>query len=203
MMDEPDVQRILKFGPTMIGSDGLPHDERPHPRRGGTFPRVLGHYSRDLGLFPLETAVWKMTGLTAAKFGLAERGQVQVLLVAQVGHGKAADRLHVIRVLGADHGAAFQIDAGAGHVGAGHVGDVFTAIAAFRPAVLVWCDALDPGLGGQRQVLDLHAGIVVVELALGVPAIGIEHAGHAVADRRGAAVADVQRAGCGRSHGLP
>jgi N-acyl-D-amino-acid deacylase len=38
---------------------------------------VLGHYSRDLGLFPLETAVWKMTGLTAAKFGLAERGQVQ------------------------------------------------------------------------------------------------------------------------------
>lgn len=77
MMDEPDVQRILKFGPTMIGSDGLPHDERPHPRLWGTFPRVLGHYSRDLGLFPLETAVWKMTGLTAAKFGLAERGQVQ------------------------------------------------------------------------------------------------------------------------------
>ncbi|WP_258128867.1 N-acyl-D-amino-acid deacylase family protein [Achromobacter anxifer] len=77
MMDEPDVQRILAFGPTMIGSDGLPHDERPHPRLWGTFPRVLGHYSRDLGLFPLETAVWKMTGLTAAKFGLAERGQVQ------------------------------------------------------------------------------------------------------------------------------
>lgn len=77
MMDEPDVQRILAFGPTMIGSDGLPHDERPHPRLWGTFPRVLGHYSRDLGLFPLETAVWKMTGLTAARFGLAERGQVQ------------------------------------------------------------------------------------------------------------------------------
>ena len=66
MMDEGDVQRILSFPPTMIGSDGLPHDERPHPRLWGTFPRVLGHYSRDLGLFPLETAVWKMTGLTAA-----------------------------------------------------------------------------------------------------------------------------------------
>ena len=65
-MDEGDVQRILSFPPTMIGSDGLPHDERPHPRLWGTFPRVLGHYSRDLGLFPLETAVWKMTGLTAA-----------------------------------------------------------------------------------------------------------------------------------------
>lgn len=77
MMDEPDVQRILAFGPTMIGSDGLPHDERPHPRLWGTFPRVLGHYARDLGLFPLETAVWKMTGLTAERFGLAERGQLR------------------------------------------------------------------------------------------------------------------------------
>ncbi|OZI72591.1 N-acyl-D-amino-acid deacylase family protein [Bordetella genomosp. 2] len=77
MMDEPDVQRILAFPPTMIGSDGLPHDERPHPRLWGTFPRVLGHYARDVALFPLETAVWKMSGLTAAKFGLAGRGQVQ------------------------------------------------------------------------------------------------------------------------------
>jgi N-acyl-D-amino-acid deacylase len=74
MLDEKDVQRILAFDDTMVGSDGLPHDAKPHPRLWGTFPRVLGHYSRDLGLFPLETAVHKMTGLTAAKFGLANRG---------------------------------------------------------------------------------------------------------------------------------
>jgi len=74
MLDEQDVQRILAFGETMIGSDGLPHDTKPHPRLWGTFPRVLGHYSRDLKLFPLETAVYKMTGLTAGKFGLKERG---------------------------------------------------------------------------------------------------------------------------------
>ena len=73
-MDENDVQRILKFEQTMVGSDGLPHDAAPHPRLWGTFPRVLGHYSRDLGLFPLETAVHKMTGLTAATFGLPDRG---------------------------------------------------------------------------------------------------------------------------------
>ena len=73
-MEERDVSRILQFEETMVGSDGLPHDEVPHPRLWGTFPRVLGPYSRDLGLFPLEKAVHKMTGLTAMRFGLAGRG---------------------------------------------------------------------------------------------------------------------------------
>jgi N-acyl-D-amino-acid deacylase len=73
-MDEADVQRILQFEQTMIGSDGLPHDAAPHPRLWGSFPRVLGHYGRGLGLFPLEKAVHKMTGLTAKNFGLKDRG---------------------------------------------------------------------------------------------------------------------------------
>ncbi len=73
-MDENDVQRVLSFEHSMVGSDGLPHDAAPHPRLWGTFPRVLGHYSRNLGLFPLETAVYKMTGLTAKTFGLEGRG---------------------------------------------------------------------------------------------------------------------------------
>jgi N-acyl-D-amino-acid deacylase len=77
-MDEADVQRILKFEHTMIGSDGLPHDAFPHPRLWATFPRVLGHYSRKLGLFPLEQAVYKMTGLPARTFGLAGRGVIAV-----------------------------------------------------------------------------------------------------------------------------
>jgi len=76
-MDEADVQRILQFDETMVGSDGLPHDAKPHPRLWGTFARVLGHYCRDLGLFPLETAIHKMTGLTARNFGLKERGLLQ------------------------------------------------------------------------------------------------------------------------------
>jgi N-acyl-D-amino-acid deacylase len=76
LMDEADVQRILAFDDTMIGSDGIPLGEKPHPRLWGTFPRVLGHYSRDVSLFPLETAVWKMTGLTARNFGLEGRGTI-------------------------------------------------------------------------------------------------------------------------------
>src|SRR5438094_5505170 len=62
-MCEEDVQRVLKYPATMIGSDGLPHDAHPHPRLWGTFPRVLGHYVRELGLFSLEEAVHRMTGL--------------------------------------------------------------------------------------------------------------------------------------------
>ncbi len=75
-MDEADVRNILAFEDTMIGSDGLPSNDKPHPRLWGTFPRVLGRYSRDIGLFPLETAVWKMSGLTARNFGLPHRGTV-------------------------------------------------------------------------------------------------------------------------------
>ena len=73
-MDEADVRRVLRFSLTMIGSDGLPQDSFPHPRLWGTFPRVLGHYARDEKLFSLEEAVRKMTGLTAQRFGLADRG---------------------------------------------------------------------------------------------------------------------------------
>src|ERR1700733_11343877 len=76
-MDEPDVQRIMTHRLAMIGSDGLPHDSYPHPRLWGTFPRVLGHYARDLKLFSLEEAVRKMTGHTASGFGLGDRGGVR------------------------------------------------------------------------------------------------------------------------------
>jgi N-acyl-D-amino-acid deacylase len=61
----------------MIGSDGLPHDQHPHPRLWGTFPRVLGHYVRDVKLFPLEEAVRRMTALPAAQFGLKDRGMLR------------------------------------------------------------------------------------------------------------------------------
>jgi len=75
-MSEEDMRRILAYGPTMVGSDGLPHDTHPHPRLWGTFPRVLGHFSRDEALFDLEMAVHKMTGLSANNFNLKDRGIV-------------------------------------------------------------------------------------------------------------------------------
>jgi N-acyl-D-amino-acid deacylase len=82
-MSQEDVNRILSHPMAMIGSDGLAHDVSPHPRLWGSFPRVLGHYVRELRLFSLETAVHKMTGLSARRFGLRGRGVLAV--------GNAAD----------------------------------------------------------------------------------------------------------------
>nr|WP_316639581.1 D-aminoacylase [uncultured Roseateles sp.] len=76
-MHEDDVERIVAHPLTMIGSDGLPHDRHPHPRLWGAFPRVLARYCRERQLFPLEEAVYKMTGLSARNFRLHQRGQLQ------------------------------------------------------------------------------------------------------------------------------
>ncbi|MGB7996967.1 MAG: amidohydrolase family protein, partial [Photobacterium halotolerans] len=75
-MDEADVERVLKYRLTMVGSDGLPNDPHPHPRLWGAFPRVLGYYSRERKLFSLEQAVHKMTGMSAKRFGLQDRGVI-------------------------------------------------------------------------------------------------------------------------------
>jgi len=83
-MDEDDLRRVMCHPGAMIGSDGLPHDPKPHPRLWGTFPRVLGHYARDEKLFPLEEAVHRMTGKTASVFGLVDRGTIRAGAFADI-----------------------------------------------------------------------------------------------------------------------
>jgi N-acyl-D-aspartate/D-glutamate deacylase len=80
-IDEADVQSLLRSPAVLVGSDGravAPHSVagqgRPHPRFYGTFPRVLGHYTRDLGLLSLPEAVHKMTGAPARALNLVDRG---------------------------------------------------------------------------------------------------------------------------------
>ena len=80
-MCEEDIEHIMSKPYVMTGSDGgaMPLDEpgKPHPRNYGTFVRVLAHYCRERKLFPLETAVHKMTGLPAARLRLSERGTIK------------------------------------------------------------------------------------------------------------------------------
>ncbi len=80
VMDEGDVQRIMRHPMTMVASDGSltrPGEGVPHPRAYGTFPRVLGVYVREKGILTLEEAVKKMTSMPADRLGLASRGRLQ------------------------------------------------------------------------------------------------------------------------------
>jgi dihydroorotase/N-acyl-D-amino-acid deacylase len=86
VLDEGDVERIMRHPQTMIASDGRlvePGEGHPHPRWYGTFPRVLARYVREQGVLTLEEAVYKMTGMPAARLGLVDRGRI--------GEGLAAD----------------------------------------------------------------------------------------------------------------
>ncbi len=73
-MAEADVARLLTWPHTNICSDG---SAGGHPRGYGTFTRVLGRYVREQKLMPLETAIYKMTGLTAEHLGLTDRGLIK------------------------------------------------------------------------------------------------------------------------------
>jgi N-acyl-D-aspartate/D-glutamate deacylase len=84
-LDEADLRRALAHPHVMVGSDGSSLAAegplavgKPHPRSYGTFPRVLGRYSRDERVLSLETAVWKMTGLPAKRLGVTDRGVLSV-----------------------------------------------------------------------------------------------------------------------------
>ena len=77
VIDSSDVIRIMQHPMTMIASDGRltqMGEGHPHPRAYGTFPRVLGHYVRDLKILNLPEAIRKMTGLPAETLGLTDRG---------------------------------------------------------------------------------------------------------------------------------
>lgn len=73
-MTDSDVRAFVCDPHITFCSDGSMDDT--HPRGAGTFPRVLGHYVRDLHALPLEQAIHKMTGLSAKRMGFVDRGRI-------------------------------------------------------------------------------------------------------------------------------
>ena len=89
-MCEEDVDHMLSQPDFAIGSDGIslplsPSENKgkPHPRNYGTFPRFL-RLAREKGFCDLETAVHRITGLSASYIGLPDRGLVQPGYVADL-----------------------------------------------------------------------------------------------------------------------
>jgi N-acyl-D-amino-acid deacylase len=87
MMTEADMLTALVHPLGLIGTDAIPcppGQGRPHPRGYGSFPRILGRYVREKHALTLEEAIRKMTGLSAKKFGLKDRGMVQEGMAADL-----------------------------------------------------------------------------------------------------------------------
>ena len=85
-MSEDDLVVALRHPLTMIGTDGLPPGTggKPHPRRHGSFPRVVARFVRESPVLSLPEAVRRMTSLPAATFGLTGRGTIRPGMAADV-----------------------------------------------------------------------------------------------------------------------
>ncbi len=74
-MVEKDIDALIVWPHASICSDGSL--DSLHPRGRGAFTKVLRTYVREKKLLTLEEAVRKMTGLSAASMGLADRGTIR------------------------------------------------------------------------------------------------------------------------------
>lgn len=83
-IDDNDIKTVMKHDSVLIGSDatartksGVLSSGKPHPRAFGTFPRILGKYVREEHLLSLEAAIAKMTGKTASRLKIVDRGFIR------------------------------------------------------------------------------------------------------------------------------
>ena len=84
LMSEKNVKKQIKLPYMSFGSDagsiapeGRFLNSNPHPRAYGNFARLLGKYVRDEQVIPLESAVHKLTGLSADKLKIKNRGYLK------------------------------------------------------------------------------------------------------------------------------
>ena len=75
-ISEDDVSKVMKSPIQGICTDGIV-GAHPHPRAYSTFPRILGHYCRELKLMTIEEAIRKMTMEPARRLRLWDRGLIR------------------------------------------------------------------------------------------------------------------------------
>ena len=81
LMSEDNVKKQIQLPYMSFGSDAgsiAPEGDflnsNPHPRAYGNFARLLGKYVREEKVISLENAIYKLSGLSASKLKLKERG---------------------------------------------------------------------------------------------------------------------------------
>jgi N-acyl-D-amino-acid deacylase len=73
----------MQYPACLFMTDALPGKENRNPASYGTFPLFL-QYARDRNRLSLEQAIRKMTGATADRFRLKERGYLRKGMAADV-----------------------------------------------------------------------------------------------------------------------
>ncbi len=73
---EEVVDRLMRLPFVNACTDGL-LGGRPHPRAFGTYPRILGRFTREKESLSLPEAVRKLTGLAADTFGFKDHGYLK------------------------------------------------------------------------------------------------------------------------------
>ena len=81
-MSEDNIRKKIKLPWVSFCSDAGSYSDiskkfRTHPRAFGSFIRVLGKYSRDEGLFPLEEGIRRLTHLPASNLNLKSMGLIK------------------------------------------------------------------------------------------------------------------------------
>ncbi len=87
VMQEENVREFMRHPAVFAASDGhlrVLGKGVSHPRNYGTFPRWIGHYGRDEGLFTVEEVVRQCSSMPASKFGLHERGTLAPRKIADI-----------------------------------------------------------------------------------------------------------------------
>jgi len=86
-MREENIRTFMRHPAVFAGSDGhlrVLGRGVSHPRNYGTFPRWIGHYGRDEGLFTVEEVVRKCSFMPARKLGLHGRGEIAPRMIADL-----------------------------------------------------------------------------------------------------------------------
>ena len=88
-MSEDNIRKKIQLPWVSFCSDAGSYSDvskkfRTHPRAFGSFVRVLGKYSRDEALFPLEEGIRRLTNLPAKNLKLKSRGSLSKDFFADV-----------------------------------------------------------------------------------------------------------------------
>jgi N-acyl-D-amino-acid deacylase len=78
------ARRTVAHPAYTVASDGVYHGALPHPRGYGCYARFLRRWVREAGAVDLATGIRAMTGATAERFGITDRGRLAEGLAADV-----------------------------------------------------------------------------------------------------------------------